>query len=141
MTEGHFLQSRLVFALMAAMGPFAVVTSAEGFCVRNDTGASIVIEAKDGSANFSHELINNKKVCCEPKDEACAIGAEKVKLSISSEDGEATCQVTVSAKGNVNVTGKPDEIKCKANKGWLHDGLGVRLSPQRSRLTFPTDHR
>jgi len=61
-------------------------------------------------------LANNKKVCCQPKDQACAIGEGKVKLSITSQEGETTCQVAVSPKGNVNVTGKPSSMKCKANK-------------------------
>ncbi|MGI9493789.1 MAG: hypothetical protein ACR2QF_15440 [Geminicoccaceae bacterium] len=116
MTGRRFIHSRLVFLLTAALGAFAIVTPAESFCVRNDTGASIVIEAVEGSANFSRTLVNNKKACCQPKDAACAIGEDKVKLTISSQEGAATCQVTVPAKGNVNVTGRLNKIKCKANK-------------------------
>ena len=116
MTGGCFFQSRLMFVLTAAMSSFAIVTPAESFCVRNDTGASIMIEAVQGSANFSRELANNNKACCRPEDEACAISGEKVKLMISSPEGEATCEVAVTAKGNVNVTGKSSQIKCKANK-------------------------
>lgn len=93
-----------------------LITPASAFCVRNDTGTTILIEATDDSAVFSQELANNKKVCCQPKDQACAIGKGKVKLSISSGNDAASCYVAVSPKGNVNVTGKPDKIKCKANK-------------------------
>ncbi len=112
----YFNPSRLVFMLTACMSSLIAVTPAESFCVRNDTGGSILIEAIEESANFSRELANNKKACCQPKDQACGIGEGKVKLSISSQKGDATCQVAVSAKGNVNVTGKPNSLKCKSNK-------------------------
>lgn len=75
-----------------------------------------MIEATDGTAAFSRELANNKKTCCQPKDKACAIGKDKVKLTISVSGGDTSCRVTVDPKGNINVTGKPDLIKCKANK-------------------------
>lgn len=101
-------------ALMIAIG--AGVEPAYGFCVRNDTGAPIIIEAVDGTASFAVELANNKKACCSPKNEACAIGKADVKLAIGASEGDASCDVTVSAKGNVNVTGKQDALKCKANK-------------------------
>jgi hypothetical protein len=89
---------------------------AAAFCIRNDTGATIQVEATDDSAVFQTEIANNKKSCCSPKDEACGITKKKVQLSISSPNGEATCEVAVSAKGNVNVTGNPKQLKCKANK-------------------------
>ncbi|MGI9450875.1 MAG: hypothetical protein ACR2QH_09625 [Geminicoccaceae bacterium] len=116
MAGSSFFQSRLVLMLTSLMIIVAIVTPAESFCVRNDTGTSIMIEAIQGSANFSRELVNNKKVCCQPKDETCAISGDKVKLMISSQEGKATCEIAVTAKGNVNVTGKPSQIKCKANK-------------------------
>lgn len=111
--------------LLQSMAPgfvlaFAAVTMAPSpaaaFCIRNDTGAAIQVEATDDSAVFQTEIANNKKRCCSPKDEACGITKKKVQLSISSPDGEATCKVAVGAKGNVNVTGSPDQLKCKANK-------------------------
>lgn len=103
-------------AALAWIGVLVSANPAFSFCVRNDTGFSIAIEATGQSANFSHRLANNKKICCEPKDEACAIGKAKVTLSISAFDGEATCDVAVSPKGQVNVTGKSGSLKCKANK-------------------------
>jgi hypothetical protein len=89
---------------------------AAAFCVRNDIGAPIQVEALDGTATFATELANNKKTCCQPKDTACAIEGKKVKLSITSMEGDSACTLDVDAKGNVNVTGKPDAMKCKANK-------------------------
>ena len=116
MTCRCFIRSKLTLGLAVSMSVIAVVTPAQSFCVRNDTGTSIMIEAIDGSAAFNRELANNEKTCCQPKDQACAIGKDKVKLTISTPNNDAACSVTVSPKGNVNVTGKPDQIKCKANK-------------------------
>ncbi|MGI9508221.1 MAG: hypothetical protein ACR2QJ_02595 [Geminicoccaceae bacterium] len=89
---------------------------ASAFCVRNDTGAPIRIEALDDSAAFATEVGNNKKACCSPKDESCAIGGADIKLSIHGSSGDAACEVTVDPKGNVNVTGDRNTLKCKANK-------------------------
>ena len=89
---------------------------AAAFCIRNDIGAPIQVEAKDGMASYSVEIDNNKKACCPPKDAACAISDEKVTLSITVEGGDGTCDVNVDPKGNVNVTGNPTRLKCKANK-------------------------
>lgn len=108
--------SRWALGVMASIGVFAMINPAMSFCVRNDTGTVITIEAIDDSASFNRELANNKKACCQPKDKTCAIGKDKVKLSISTPEDAAMCSVTVDPKGNVNVTGKPDRIKCKANK-------------------------
>jgi hypothetical protein len=94
----------------------ANIEAAYGFCVRNDTGAPISVEAVDGTASFALELANNKKACCSPKDKACAIGKADVKLVIGASKTEASCDVTVSPKGNVNVTGGQNALKCKANK-------------------------
>jgi len=89
---------------------------AAAFCVRNDIGAPIQVQALDGTANFTVEIENNKKACCKPKDAACGIGEENVKLSITAGDEDAVCDVSVDPKGNVNVTGKPTGLKCKSNK-------------------------
>lgn len=86
------------------------------FCVRNDTGASIRVEALDGTAEFAVDIGNNKKSCCQPKNEDCAIGKADVQLSIKASKGEAACDVTVDPKGNINVTGDQNTLKCKANK-------------------------
>jgi hypothetical protein len=94
----------------------AMIQPAAAFCVRNDTGSPIMIEAVDGTAVFNQALANNKKVCCSPKDAACEIDGTKIKLSISSPDGASACSVAVTAKGHVNVTGRPDQLTCKANK-------------------------
>jgi hypothetical protein len=102
------------FALAMTFG--AGIQSAHGFCVRNDTGAPISVEAVDGTASFFVELANNKKACCSPRDDACAIGKADIKLKIGASETEASCDVTVSPKGNVNVTGKQNALKCKANK-------------------------
>lgn len=102
------------FTLLIALG--AGIEPAYGFCVRNDTGAPINVEAVDGTASFAVELANNKRVCCSPKNAACAIGKADVKLVIGTSESETSCDVIVSAKGNVNVTGKQDALKCKANK-------------------------
>lgn len=107
MTQGLVL-------VLAAVTMAAVPAAA--FCIRNDTGATIQVQATDDSAVFQTEIANNKKSCCSPKDETCGITKKKVQLSISSPGGEATCEVAVGAKGNVNVTGSPDQLKCKANK-------------------------
>lgn len=116
MIDHHLASARWKPAALAFVGILAITNPAMSFCVRNDTGTVIVIEAIDQTANFTRELANNKKICCQPKDEACAIGKDKVNLSISTGEGGASCDVAVSPKGNVNVTGKPDRIKCKANK-------------------------
>ncbi len=116
MIRHHLFRSSVILGLATSTGFLGGVTPAQGFCVRNDTGASISIEAADGTAVFSRELANNKKACCQPKDKACAIGKEKVRLTISSPEGDASCSIAVDPKGNVNVTGKPDRLKCKANK-------------------------
>ncbi len=110
------LSARWKSAALAFVGILAITNPAMSFCVRNDTGTAIMIDAIDQSANFSHELANNKKICCQPKDKACAIGKDKVNLSISTGEDGASCDVAVTPKGNVNVTGKPGRIKCKANK-------------------------
>lgn len=89
---------------------------AHAFCIRNDTGAPIRAEAIDDTAIFAVDIANNKKACCSPKDEACAIGKEDVKLSIRASESESNCNVTVDPKGNINVTGKQNALKCKANK-------------------------
>lgn len=94
----------------------AGMNAAFGFCVRNDTGAPISVEAVDRTASFDVKLANNKKACCSPKDDACAIGKTDVKLKIGASESDARCDVTVSAKGNVNVTGRQNALKCKANK-------------------------
>ena len=91
-----------------------VAEPALAFCVRNDTGAPIRIEAVDGTATFAVERDNNKKTCCLPKDQSCAIGKADVKLSINVLEGAASCAVSVDPKGNINVTG--NALKCKANK-------------------------
>ena len=116
MNGSNLFRQRMFIGLTGLMSLILPITPAQAFCVRNDTGAPIMIEATEDSAVFSLELDNNKKACCQPKDEACAIGNDKVKLSISSSDSAASCSITVSPKGNVNVTGKPDRMKCKANK-------------------------
>ena len=89
---------------------------AHAFCIRNDTGAPIRVDAIDGTAKFGVELPNNKQACCSPKNEVCAIGEADVTLAIQALDSQARCEVTVTPKGNVNVTGKQDSLKCKANK-------------------------
>ncbi len=116
MTGRFFIRPPWMPCFLALISLITAVGSAESFCVRNDTGTAIMIEAIDDSATFSHELANNKKVCCPPKDQACALGKDKVSLTISTAKGEASCDIAVEPKGNVNVTGKPDQIKCKANK-------------------------
>lgn len=103
------------FSLVSIVEVMAA-SSANAFCVRNDTGSPIFVEALDGTEVFQTELANNKKACCEPKDQACGIGKGKVRLSISSEEEQAHCTVEVNPKGNVNVTGQKDQLKCKANK-------------------------
>lgn len=100
----------LVTVIWLAAGP------AEAFCVRNDTGAPIQVEAVEGTAAFTATISNNKKTCCSPKDAACALTKADVLLSITGSDSDASCDVAVDPKGNVNVTGKPDALKCKANK-------------------------
>lgn len=92
------------------------VQPAQAFCVRNDTGAPIQVEAEDGTAAFTAEIANNAKRCCSPKDESCAIGKADVKLSISASEGDGACALMVDPKGNINVTGKQNALKCKANK-------------------------
>lgn len=104
-----------------AVMPLALVTSlfalpADAFCVRNDTGAPIRVEAEDRTADFAVEIANNEKSCCRPKDQSCAIGKADVQLSITASEGDGACSVTVDPKGNINVTGRPDAMKCKANK-------------------------
>lgn len=103
-------------ALALAATCWASVQPALAFCVRNDTGAIIQVQALDGTASFSADIANNKKVCCSPKDEACAIGKGDVRLSIRASKGDATCDVTADPKGNINVTGRQNALKCKANK-------------------------
>lgn len=106
-------------AMLAGLASVMFLMSAlpaAGFCVRNDTGVAISIEAIQESATFSRSLANNKKACCQPKDQACAIGKDNVTLTISTDQDQSSCQIEVEPKGNVNVTGKPDRIKCKANK-------------------------
>ena len=108
------LSRATAFTLVMISG--ASIPSAYGFCVRNDTGAPITVEAVDGTASFAIELANNKKACCSPKDDACAIGKADVKLNIGATESETRCDVAVSPNGNVNVTGKQNALKCKANK-------------------------
>lgn len=103
-------------ALTLASAFLLNVQPALAFCVRNDTGAPIRVEALDGTADFAVEVPNNKKSCCSPKDESCAIGEADVELSIGASEGDATCAITVDPKGNINVTGKQSALKCKANK-------------------------
>lgn len=111
------LRSRLAFATIAAAMLLVIdVTPAVAFCVRNDIGSPIQVEALDDTASFRVAVANNEKACCEPKDEACAIGDDKVRLSITTDEGKASCRVNVGARGNVNITGSPDALKCKANK-------------------------
>lgn len=86
------------------------------FCVRNDTGAPIRVEAGDGTATFRADIANNEKACCRPADERCKIGQANVSLSINTSEGNASCNVTVVPKGNVNITGNRNALKCKANK-------------------------
>ncbi len=102
----------IVFALAWGMS----IGPAHAFCIRNDTGAPIRVEAIDGTARFGLELPNNKRACCSPKDEACAIGEADVTLGIKALESDAYCEVSVTPKGNVNVTGRQDSLKCKANK-------------------------
>jgi len=102
--------------LLIMIGCAMTATPADAFCVRNDTGSPVVVAALEGTAIFQTKLANNKKACCEPKDEACGIGKDKVRLSISSEGEGAHCKVEVSPRGNVNVTGRIDQLRCKANK-------------------------
>lgn len=86
------------------------------FCVRNDTGSPIRVEALKSTASFATEIANNKKACCQPKDERCAIGDVDVQLSITASEGDGSCALSVQPKGNINVTGKQNALKCKANK-------------------------
>lgn len=102
--------------IAAAAALWLNVQPAFAFCIRNDTGAPIRAEALDGTATFAAEIDNNKKTCCSPKDESCAIGDAAIKLLVSASEGDATCEVTVDPKGNINVTGDHDALKCKANK-------------------------
>lgn len=106
------VQTAITVALVWGLG----VSTAHAFCVRNDTGAPIHVEAIDGTARFAMELPNNKQACCSPKDEACAISKADVKLTINALESKAHCDVTVSPRGNVNVTGRQDALRCKANK-------------------------
>jgi|GEM_PF-2720251 len=92
------------------------VQPAHAFCVRNDTGAPIHVEALDETAAFTVDIANNKKACCSPKNQACSLGKADVKLSITALEGDATCDIKVDPKGNINVTGKQNALKCKANK-------------------------
>ncbi len=103
-------------ASIATIAGWFGVQPANAFCVRNDTGAPIRVEAEGGTAAFAVEIANNKKTCCSPKDEQCAIGKADVQLSIGATEGDATCAITVDPKGNINVTGKQTALKCKANK-------------------------
>ena len=103
-------------AIATAAAFWLNVQPAAAFCIRNDTGAPIRVEALDGTAAFAVEVGNNKKSCCSPKDESCAIGDADIKLSIGTSKGDAACEVTVDPKGNINVTGDHDALKCKANK-------------------------
>ncbi len=103
-------------ALIMAAAGWLGVQPANAFCVRNDTGAPIRVEATSGTAAFAAEIANNTKTCCNPKDEDCAIGKADVQLSIEAMKGDAACTVTVDPKGNINVTGRQDALKCKANK-------------------------
>ena len=102
--------------LVLVMVSWLTAMPAEAFCVRNDTGAPILVEAVDGMTVFKATVDNNKKACCSPKDAACALTKADVMLSITAADSDAACDVSVDPKGNVNVTGKPDALKCKANK-------------------------
>lgn len=101
-------------ALLAISALF--IQPAAAFCVRNDTGEPVKVEAIEDSAVFNVEIANNQKACCDPKDAACGISQDKVQLSISSSGSKAMCSVAVGPKGNINVTGRPDQLKCKANK-------------------------
>ena len=103
-------------ALVLVVAEWLNVQPANAFCVRNDTGAPIRVEAEGGTAAFAVEIANNTKTCCSPKDENCAIGKADVQLSIGATESDATCAVTVDPKGNINVTGKQNALKCKANK-------------------------
>ena len=102
--------------LALVMASWLTAEPAEAFCVRNDTGGPIQVEAVDGTAAFRITIDNNKKACCPPKKAACAVDETSVKLSITGAVSDANCDVTVDPKGNVNVTGKPEALKCKANK-------------------------
>ena len=102
--------------LVLVMVGWLTAAPAEAFCVRNDTGAPLQVEAVDGTTVFKATVDNNKKACCSPKDAACALTKAEVMLSITASEGDAACDVSVDPKGNVNVTGKPDSLKCKANK-------------------------
>ncbi|MGI9437443.1 MAG: hypothetical protein ACR2Q4_21890 [Geminicoccaceae bacterium] len=106
----------LGIGLLSCIAALSLAEPVAAFCVRNDTGGPIIIQALDDSAAFSRELANNKKACCSPKDEGCAIDKSGVKLSISSPGDKEACSITVSPKGNVNVTGRSGELTCKANK-------------------------
>ncbi|MEM7041962.1 MAG: hypothetical protein AAF543_04035 [Pseudomonadota bacterium] len=102
----------VIIALVAAC---VLAQPASAFCVRNDTGSAINVRADEGTAAFDVDIDNNKKACCSPKDENCAIGKADVQLSITAPEG-GSCTITVDPKGNINVTGKPHALKCKANK-------------------------
>ena len=115
----------ITFALVGGRGGIFIAAAAAfwlniqptlAFCIRNDTGGPIHVEALDGTATFAVEVDNNKKSCCSPKDESCAIGDADIKLSVGASKGDATCEVMVDPKGNINVTGDHDALKCKANK-------------------------
>ena len=106
----------LGLAIAFAMALWLNAGAALAFCVRNDTGASIRVEAQNGTAAFAADIANNKKACCRPKDESCAIGDGEVQLSITASEGVGSCALSVDPKGNINVTGKQNALKCKANK-------------------------
>lgn len=116
MTELTLRRLKCAPALVLAATFWLSAQPAFAFCVRNDTGAPIRIEAIDSTANFTMELDNNKKTCCQPNDQSCAIGKADVQLSITTPRGDATCAVSVGPKGNINVTGNANALKCKANK-------------------------
>lgn len=103
-------------ALILAAAGWLCIQPANAFCVRNDTGAAIRVEALEGTATFTVEIANNTKACCSAKDQNCAIGKADVQLSIGATGGDGTCAVSVTPKGNINVTGKQNALKCKANK-------------------------
>lgn len=104
-----------IACVLAATG-WLSIQPANAFCVRNDTGAPIRVDALEGTAAFTVEVANNTKACCSIKDQNCAIGKADVQLSIGATQGDDTCTVSVHPKGNINVTGKQNALKCKANK-------------------------
>ena len=100
---------------VTAIGLFfciAMLSPAAAFCVNNDSGRAIKIDATTKGLPFNQEIANNTKVCCDFEASDCTLGYEVVDLFISSTTGVPYCSVTVSAKGHVDVTELADRITC-----------------------------